>query len=66
MSEDEASTVSVRVGKQMVKEKDIESLITRESFIISWDNLVDSKPECIIPSDVPICSDILGSHFVDS
>ena len=41
----------------MVKEKDIESLITRESFIISWDIFLDSKPECIIPSDVRICSD---------
>ena len=59
MSEVEANAVSVRVEKQMVKEKDIESLITRESFIISWNIVVDSKPECIIPSDVRICSDNL-------
>ena len=58
VSDDKASTVSVRVEKRMLKEKDIESLITRESFIISWDILLDSKPECIIPSDVRICSDI--------
>ena len=48
-----------RVEKRMVKEKDIESLITRESFIISWDIFLDSKAECIIPSDVRICSDDL-------
>ena len=55
VSEDKASTVSVkRVEKRMVKEKDIESLITREALIISWDIFLDSKPECIIPSDVRI------------
>ena len=42
-----------------MKEKDVESLITRESSIISWAILLDSKSECIIPSDVRICSDNL-------
>ena len=60
VSEDKASTISVeRVEKRMVKEKDIESSITRESFIISWDIFLDSKPECIIPSDVRSCSEKL-------
>ena len=60
VSEDEASTVSVRgFEKRVVKEKDTESLITRESCIISWDIFLDSNPECIIPSDVRICSDKL-------
>ena len=61
VSEDQVSAVSVKgFEKRAVKEKDIESLVTRESSIISWDTVaLDSKPERVIPSDVRIRSDKL-------
>ena len=50
VSEDQASTVSVRVETQAVKGKDIESLFAWKSIISIIDILLDhSKPECIIP-----------------
>ena len=55
-----------RVEKRAVKEKNIESFITRESSVISWDTLLDWEPKCIILSDVRISSDNLRSHIVDS
>ena len=41
----------------MLKEKDIEILITGELSSFLGTFFLDSKPECIIPSDVRICSD---------
>ena len=41
----------------MLKDKDIESLITRDYSSFLGTPFLDSKPECIIPSDVRICSD---------
>lgn len=64
MSEDQAIQ-ALTIDMKAVKEKNIESSITRESSIISWD--VFLKSICIIPlSDVRICPDNLLSYFVDS
>ena len=58
VSKDWPSTVSVAGFDKRAVKKDIDSLIARESSIISSEVLDTTSSEYIIPSDVRICDNL--------